>query len=434
MTLRFTKLTRERLRALEVHERVITKGQRKGETTTVGDRIVEHGIEAERTADGDLRWCVAIMVDGRRIHRAIGCESEGVTRTQCEEFIEQARTDARRGRLNLPEGRKLTRLFDEAIDDYLRRLATTENGKNVPVKKRQARMYLRPFFGAMPLDAISVESVERYKKQRSAARAAPATINRELATLSHILNKAVEWKWIDRLPCRPRKDREGPGRIEALTDAQCDALMRAAIEGPDKDLWLFVAFGLNTAMRHSEIMEARWEHLDLEARRLYLPRAKAGAREQPITAELADTLANERETRKDRKGWIFPSPHQDAKTGHRVRMDGPFRDAVIAAGLDPKRITPHVMRHTAITNLVQSGADLATVQRISGHKTTAMVMRYTHVHAPQIDRAIAAIGRAVPDLTNVISFRQRAATQKIHKEARRKRNEKPRGSAGTTGL
>ena len=62
-------------------------------------------------------------------------------------------------------------------------------------------------------------------------------------------------------------------------------------------------------------------------------------------------------------------------------MDRPFRDAVTRAGLDPALITPHVMRHTAITKLVQAGVDLPTVQRISGHKTLTMVLRYAHVHA-----------------------------------------------------
>ena len=62
-------------------------------------------------------------------------------------------------------------------------------------------------------------------------------------------------------------------------------------------------------------------------------------------------------------------------------MGAPFRAAVNAAGLDPELITPHVMRHTAITKLVQAGVDLPTVQRISGHKTLAMVLRYAHVHA-----------------------------------------------------
>ena len=55
------------------------------------------------------------------------------------------------------------------------------------------------------------------------------------------------------------------------------------------------------------------------------------------------------------------------------------------------------MRHTAITKLVQAGVDLPTIQRISGHKTLKMVLRYTHVHGKHIDAGIAALGRALPD-------------------------------------
>ena len=55
---------------------------------------------------------------------------------------------------------------------------------------------------------------------------------------------------------------------------------------------------------------------------------------------------------------------------------------MIRAGLDPRIMTPHVMRHTAITKLVQSGVDLPTIQSISGHKTIAMVLRYRTSTAP----------------------------------------------------
>jgi integrase len=51
-------------------------------------------------------------------------------------------------------------------------------------------------------------------------------------------------------------------------------------------LWLFVAFGLNTAMRHSEILAARFDKIDFDTLRLFVPNAKAGQREQPITPEL----------------------------------------------------------------------------------------------------------------------------------------------------
>jgi site-specific recombinase XerD len=123
-------------------------------------------------------------------------------------------------------------------------------------------------------------------------------------------------------------------------------------------------------------------------------------------------LAREREMRNDREGWIFPSPRCDSASGHRDRMDKPFRAAVKAAGLNPETITPHVMRHTAITKLVQAGVDLPTVQRISGHKTLAMVLRYTHVHGRHIDQAIRAIGRTIPKRPGEETVN--AITQELH--------------------
>src|SRR5439155_22570076 len=135
------------------------------------------------------------------------------------------------------------------------------------------------FFGAQRLDGITGFTIEKYKRRRLDRGAAQGTVNRELATLSHLFNKAVEWRWIDHVPARPKKLAESAGRIIALTDEQCDALMTAAIGSANPDLWLFVAFGLNTAMRHSEILSARWDMLDLANRRLFVPDAKAGQRE-----------------------------------------------------------------------------------------------------------------------------------------------------------
>ena len=136
-------------------------------------------------------------------------------------------------------------------------------------------------------------------------------------------------------------------------------------------------------------------------------------REQPITRELAELLKGEVAHRGIHDGWIFPSPRPgESLTGHRHRMDKPFRRAVNRAGLDPRLITPHVMRHTAITNLVKSGADLPTIQRISGHKTLSMVLRYAHVHGSHIDLAVRAIGRGMPE--PIANKSPGAATQELH--------------------
>jgi hypothetical protein len=169
-----------------------------------GQKISEGGIVAERTKAGALRFSVNIMVDGQRVHRR-GLASL----TEAQSFLEQARTDARHGRLNLPKGRKLALTFSQAAGDYLKRQEQA-GGRNLVAKRRQLRLYLKPYFGTMRLDAISGFTVDKYKKQRLDREASAATVNRELATLSHLFNRAVEWRWLDRLPTRPKKLTETP--------------------------------------------------------------------------------------------------------------------------------------------------------------------------------------------------------------------------------
>ena len=60
-------------------------------------------------------------------------------------------------------------------------------------------------------------------------------------------------------------------------------------------------------------------------------------------------------------------------------------------------MTPHTLRHTAVTKLVKSGVDLVTVQAISGHKSLQMVLHYAKVHAPHIDRAVTNLARPIPE-------------------------------------
>ncbi|MDX1919075.1 MAG: tyrosine-type recombinase/integrase [Candidatus Caenarcaniphilales bacterium] len=61
------------------------------------------------------------------------------------------------------------------------------------------------------------------------------------------------------------------------------------------------------------------------------------------------------------------------------------------AGLDPRQIVRHTLRHTVITHLVQAGVDLPTVKRISGHKTLIMVERYSHQNHEHIQSAFAKL-------------------------------------------
>ncbi len=375
MAIRFLKLNRPAIRGLKS-----------------GCSITEHGITFRREANSDGVYSVNIMVDRRRIHRVIGRESEGVTRQQAEDFIAQARTDARRQRLELPEGRKTPLGCEEASIKYVERLRESD-GRNVKIKERQLKQHLVPFFGAKPLNSIESFDVERYKKARRSAGAAKATVNRELATLSHLLNQAVEWRWIKSKSVKIVRFKEDNHRIVYLTDEQCIALLKAAASDHNENVHAFVMVGLHTGVRHGEILAIRRQDLDMGKRVIWIPQAKAGSREQPITRELADYLAKRSSMLPPGCEWLFPSPA--SATGHVHTIRKAFRRSAERAGIDPDQITPHTLRHTAVTHLVQAGVDLPTVQRISGHKTLSMVARYAHQSGSHIEVAMERLEGSV---------------------------------------
>ncbi len=368
MAIKFQKLTRTNIRKVQP-----------------GCKLQEHGISFERLQNGDGRYTVNIMVDGIRIHRTIGKESEGVTRKQVENFIEQARTDARKGRLNLPEGRKVILGFRTASANYLIKLKQ-EGGKDLKMKQYRLEMHLNPFLKDKPLPKVSTFDIERYKKYRLESEAAPGTVNRELAALSHLYSKAIEWKWVDHKPMVIKRLKEDSGRITYLTTEQMARLLEEAKKDQNPNIYPFVIIGLETSMRRMEILSIRIEDINLAKRTIYIPKAKAGARDQPITKNLTLFLSDFLKSKSPAQEWLFPSKR--AKNGHTVAIEKPFKRVVIAAGMDPKQVVRHTLRHTAITHLVQAGVDLPTVQRISGHKTLQMVVKYSHQNGEHIQTAM----------------------------------------------
>ena len=133
----FQKLTRGAIRAL-----------------APGQKITEGGITATKLSDADTRYAVNIMVDGLRVHRVIGRESDGTTRTQAEHFIEKARSKVREDRLDLPSGRKLHLTFKAASKLYLEKLERT-GGKDYRNNEQHIRLHLDPYFGDIRLHQIS---------------------------------------------------------------------------------------------------------------------------------------------------------------------------------------------------------------------------------------------------------------------------------------
>ncbi|MDX2165254.1 MAG: site-specific integrase [Gammaproteobacteria bacterium] len=366
--IKFTKLTRVNIRKLQC-----TK------------RISEHGIIFRRLKNGDGKYLINIMVDGQRIHRLVGKESQGVGRQEAEQLISKLREDARQNRFNLPKGRKIILGFRQAAEKYIQKLRESD-GKDIDRKEVRFKLYLCPFFENKLLAQISSFDIERYKKARAETKTKNSTINRELAGLSHFLNKAVEWKWLEHKPCLIKKFKEDNGRIVYLTIEQTGDILESAKKDECAYIYPFFMIGLATSMRRMEILSIKIEHIDFEKRIIFIPVAKAGKREQPMTENLAIFLKNYLKDISPEQTWLFPAKR--SSTGHAMSIEKAFRRVVVRAGLDPKEVVRHTLRHTAITHLVQAGVDLPTVQRISGHKTLQMVVRYAHQNGAHIQAAM----------------------------------------------
>ena len=176
-----------------------------------------------------------------------------------------------------------------------------------------------------------------------------------------------------------------------LTIAEANRLVQAAKSRRDR---LLIMIGLLAGLRVAELCSLRVEDIDLSGRRLFV-RSGKGAKQAwlPLHPKLVDPL-RQWVAGKSGPSWVFPSSwfpdrpmttraiqYMIERTAKRAKIQKPGR----------KRITPHVLRHSFASQLLDKGADLVLVRDLMRHEDIASTQIYTHVSTERLKGALEGL-------------------------------------------
>jgi integrase len=273
---------------------------------------------------------------------------------------------------------------------YLVALEGTNRPSTIRRKRGILRILLRDL-GDVPLAEIDAGLLDGYRIRRRNLVSGPS-VNREMATLSHLYTWAqriglATFNPVTQVPRFP----ENTNAWQRLDYGQAERLIAAAGAGAKKapHLQPLVLLALYTGLRKGELLGLNWGQVDLDRGTLEIVRQKNRVRSVlPLHERARDALldwAVENEVTPRPCDFVFS--HSDGRPFGEVRRS--FGTALRRADL-PK-IRWHDLRHTFASWLVESGADLFTVQELMGHRDLAMTRRYAHLSMAHKRSAIAVL-------------------------------------------
>jgi integrase len=387
-------------------------------------------------------WAIRFRAYGQRRYVALGTRDEGWTRKKAERALGHVLADVERG-IWKPETPPSVQApadeptFHEFASEWLEGVAPELRERTRIDYQWRLSNHLLPYFAEHRLSAITVEEVDRYRREKvRESKAAEATrqqqlakprkehqrlarplsngsINKTIRLLAVILEQAVEYDYLDRNPARGRKrllkeDKPSrtylqPDQVAALLSAagKLDAEVREGDTGRRRPLLATLALA---GLRISEALDLRWRDVNLEARRLRIAASKteAGLREVDLTPALQGLLTEYLGRSRYAKPDDFVFPTREGKRDNPSNVRNRFLDSAAklantelrAAGREPiPDVTPHSLRRTFISLLLAAGADVPYVMAQAGHTDPKMTLGlYAQVIASKTDHGAALDG------------------------------------------
>lgn len=299
---------------------------------------------------------------------------------------------------------------DPAIEMFLEMLAAERGAAaNTLAAYRRDLEHFARFLAAQcgPLEQATRRDIAAYLRAASEDGLSPASRARRLSAIRQLYKFLVSEDLVDEDPAAdlagPQGRRALPKTLSVAEVERLIATARHRIEGSHgrervRTLRFYCLLEVlyATGMRVSELVSLPRAVLDGDDRVLTI-RGK-GRRERLVPLNASARAALDRYLAigrgKDddlapmlRTRWLFPSR---SAGGHltRQRFAQDLKDVAVEAGLDPARVSPHVLRHAFASHLLDRGADLRSVQQLLGHADISTTEIYTHVLEERLKRLV----------------------------------------------
>lgn len=319
--------------------------------------------------NGKGTWYIDYACNGQRIRERIGSSkkmAEQVLAKRVAAVAENKHLDIRRYK-------KVS--FAELADKYLE-LHAKPNKRSWEKADACYLKKLMPYFGNKPLSDITSLDIEKYRAFRK-EQVAIASVNRELALLKCMFNKAIEWELTDRNPLKTIKlFKESNCRTRYLTKEEIEKLLGNS----SPKLRAIIIVALNTGMRKGEIQNLKWSDVNFADGYITLEHTKNGEKRfSPMNSAVREALGKIKRHRKS--PFIF---YGDDGLPYNFRKS--FETALKHSAISNFRF--HDLRHTFASQLVMAGTDLNTVRELLGHKSLDMTLRYSHLSKDHKTKAV----------------------------------------------
>lgn len=277
--------------------------------------------------------------------------------------------------------------FDELCDYWLEHHAPEKRSRKDD--ESIIRRHLRPAFGPLNLPTIGVPQLDAFRNTKR--ELSTKTLGNILTLLATMLRLAVDLGWLATVP-RVKKPK-APGTDVAFafleTSEQIERLLCAAAEA-GVDVFVLYATAIYTGMRSGELAALRWSDVSLPRRIIAVQRSHDGptksgkARHVPIVDALLPILTDWRQ--QNPSELVFPNRDGNQHAPSARIFQERFHMVLDAAGFArPKSgrnvhvLHFHSLRHTFASHWAMAGGDMWKLQKILGHASIDMTMRYSHL-------------------------------------------------------